>query len=119
MRPIVWIGAGIVAGFFGRMMLQGSHRIQKKIHLNVPVRTAYNQWTQVEEFPRCMSAVEEVRQEGDTPLFWRASGIGKTLVGAPDFHFAGFFASEPAERSGNHFAQCIIELTTGIEFPGA
>ena len=31
--------------------------IEKSIEVNVPVRTAYNQWTQFEEFPRFMEGV--------------------------------------------------------------
>ena len=42
------------------------------IEVDVPVRTAYNQWTQFEEFPRFMEGVEEVRQVDDTHLHWRA-----------------------------------------------
>ena len=34
--------------------------IEKSIDVNVPVRTAYNQWTQFEEFPRFMEGVKEV-----------------------------------------------------------
>ena len=37
-------------------------RIEKAIEVNCPVRAAYNQWTQFEEFPRFMSGVKEVRQ---------------------------------------------------------
>jgi uncharacterized membrane protein len=37
----------------------------------------YNQWTQFEEFPHFMEGVEEVRQEGDKRLFWRAKIGGK------------------------------------------
>ena len=36
----------------------------------VPVRTAYNQWTQFEEFPQFMDGVEEVRQISDTLTHW-------------------------------------------------
>ena len=36
--------------------------IEQSIDVNVPVRTAYNQWTQFEEFPRFMEGVEAVRQ---------------------------------------------------------
>jgi uncharacterized membrane protein len=36
----------------------------------VPVRTAYNQWTQFEEFPRFMEGVEEVQQRTDTLTHW-------------------------------------------------
>lgn len=53
--------------------------VERSITVDVPVTTAYNQWTQFEEFPRFMSAVEEVRQEGDTKLFWRANIGGKTV----------------------------------------
>jgi uncharacterized membrane protein len=51
--------------------------IEKSIDVNVPVRTAYNQWTQFEEFPRFMEGVEEVRQLDDQRLHWRASIGGK------------------------------------------
>jgi uncharacterized membrane protein len=51
--------------------------VEKSIEVNVPVRTAYNQWTQFEEFPQFMDGVEEVRQIDDTRLHWRASIAGK------------------------------------------
>ena len=51
--------------------------IQKSIELNVPVRTAYNQWTQFEEFPKFMEGVKEVKQLDDKRLQWKASIAGK------------------------------------------
>jgi uncharacterized membrane protein len=48
------------------------------IEVEVPVRTAYNQWTQFEEFPRFMEGVEEVRQLDDRRLHWRAEIGGVT-----------------------------------------
>jgi uncharacterized membrane protein len=51
--------------------------IEHGIEVNVPVRTAYNQWTQFEEFPRFMEGVKEVRQIDDTHLHWRAEIAGK------------------------------------------
>ena len=42
------------------------------IEVNVPVRTAYNQWTQFEEFPKFMEGVKEVHQLDDRHLHWRA-----------------------------------------------
>ena len=48
------------------------------IDVEVPVRTAYNQWTQFEEFPQFMEGVEEVQQLDDKRLHWRASIAGKT-----------------------------------------
>ena len=47
------------------------------IELEVPVSTAYNQWTQFEEFPRFMASVESVQQIDDTHLRWRAVVGGK------------------------------------------
>ena len=52
-------------------------RIEKSIEVEVPLRTAYNQWTQFEEFPKFMEGVEEVRQIDDKRLFWRAKIAGK------------------------------------------
>jgi uncharacterized membrane protein len=52
-------------------------KIHKSIEVEVPVATAYNQWTQFEEFPNFMEGVEEVRQLDDTHLQWVASVGGK------------------------------------------
>jgi uncharacterized membrane protein len=46
--------------------------IEQSIELDVPVETAYNQWTQFEEFPQFMEGVEEIRQLDDTHLHWVA-----------------------------------------------
>ncbi len=51
--------------------------IERSIEINVPVNTAYNQWTQFEEFPRFMEGVKQVRQIGDTHLHWKAEIGGK------------------------------------------
>jgi uncharacterized membrane protein len=51
--------------------------IEQSIEVEVPVRTAYNQWTQFEEFPQFMEGVDEVRQLDDTHLHWVASFGGK------------------------------------------
>jgi uncharacterized membrane protein len=51
--------------------------IEKSVEVNVPVRTAYNQWTQFEEFPKFMEGVEEVKQLDDTHLHWKAQVAGK------------------------------------------
>jgi len=47
-------------------------KVDKSIVVNVPVETAYNQWTQFEEFPHFMGGVSEVRQLDDTTLHWVA-----------------------------------------------
>jgi len=46
--------------------------IEESIDIDVPVRTAYNQWTQFEEFPTFMEGVESVTQIDDTHLHWVA-----------------------------------------------
>lgn len=53
--------------------------VEKSIVVDVPVNTAYNQWTQFEEFPQFMEGVEEVRQEGDSHTHWRANIAGKEV----------------------------------------
>jgi len=50
--------------------------IEKSIEVNVPVRIAYNQWTQFEQFPRFMEGVKEVTQLGPKRLHWKAEIAG-------------------------------------------
>jgi uncharacterized membrane protein len=51
--------------------------IRESIEVDVPVQTAYNQWTQFEEFPQFMDGVESVKQVDDTHLHWVAEVGGK------------------------------------------
>jgi uncharacterized membrane protein len=51
--------------------------IEHAIEVDVPVRTAYNQWTQFEEFPRFMKGVEKVVQLDDQRLHWIAEVGGQ------------------------------------------
>ena len=51
--------------------------IEKSIEINVPVRAAYNQWTQFEDFPKFMEGVKQVKQIDDTHLHWKAEIGGK------------------------------------------
>ena len=50
--------------------------VEESVEVEVPVRTAYNQWTQFEEFPRFMEGVESIRQLDDTHLHWTAEIAG-------------------------------------------
>src|SRR2546426_1325111 len=52
--------------------------ITESIEVDVPVSTAYNQWTQFEDFPLFMEGVENVEQKDDTRLHWVAKVGGKT-----------------------------------------
>jgi uncharacterized membrane protein len=69
--------------------------IEKSIDIDMPVRTAYNQWTQFEEFPRFMEGVESVKQLDDTTLQWVANIGGerkewraRITEQVPDHHIA-------------------------------
>ncbi|MEV0967653.1 SRPBCC family protein [Microtetraspora glauca] len=44
--------------------------IEHSVNVNVPVRTAYNQWTQFESFPEFMEGVDSVKQVTDTRTYW-------------------------------------------------
>ena len=48
-------------------------QVQESIDVDVPVRQAYNQWTQFETFPQFMSGVESISQTADTMTHWKIS----------------------------------------------
>jgi uncharacterized membrane protein len=50
--------------------------VERSIEVAVPVRTAYDQWSRFEEFPRFMSGVDEVQQVGDRMTHWVAHIAG-------------------------------------------
>jgi uncharacterized membrane protein len=50
--------------------------VTEHVDVAVPVRTAYNQWTQFEEFPQFMDGVQEIRQLSDTMTHWTAEIAG-------------------------------------------
>jgi len=52
--------------------------IEESVDVQVPVRTAYDQWTQFESFPSFMENVDQVEQVDDTHLRWVASIAGDT-----------------------------------------
>ncbi len=49
---------------------------ERSIEVDVPVTTAYNQWTQFEDFPQFMEGVESVTQLDDKRLHWVAEIAG-------------------------------------------
>ncbi|MGC2998015.1 SRPBCC family protein [Streptomyces sp. G35A] len=44
--------------------------VKEAVEVEVPVHTAYNQWTQFEEFPNFMEGVEEITQLDDRHNHW-------------------------------------------------
>lgn len=53
--------------------------VKSTTEVKVPIRTAYNQWTQFAEFPRFMEGIEAVEQRDDKHLHWKATIAGKTV----------------------------------------
>jgi hypothetical protein len=81
-------------------------KIEKSVVVDVPLSTAYNQWTQFEEFPRFMGGVESVTQLADDRLEWvaeiagvRRQWIAKILEQVPDRKVA-WAAVEGATNAG-------------------
>lgn len=65
--------------------------ITRTIEVDVPIQTAYDQWTQFEDFPRFMGGVEEIRQLDDKRTHWvtKIGGVkrefdAEILVQRPD-----------------------------------
>ncbi|MEA2605872.1 MAG: hypothetical protein QOI00_629 [Chloroflexota bacterium] len=52
-------------------------KIMEAVDVHVPVRTAYDQWTQFESFPKFMEGVKSVRQLDATTLEWVADVAGR------------------------------------------
>ena len=52
--------------------------IEQSIDVAVPVRTAYDQWTQFEDFPQFMEGVEKITQLSDTRTHWVTEIAGVT-----------------------------------------
>jgi len=71
------IGGMLLSGKLRKANAHAGATTHDAIEVEVPVSTAYNQWTQFEEFPRFMASVREVRQVDGTHLHWRAVVAGK------------------------------------------
>ena len=50
--------------------------VEKTVLVNMPISTAYNQWTQFEDFPQFMGGVKSVTQLSDDRLEWVAEIAG-------------------------------------------
>ena len=81
-------------------------KVEKSILVNVPVSTAYNQWTQFEDFPRFMGGIKSVKQLEDDRLEWVAEIAGvrrqwtaRILEQVPDRKVA-WAATEGATNAG-------------------
>jgi ribosome-associated toxin RatA of RatAB toxin-antitoxin module len=84
-----------------------STTVEKRILVNVPVSTAYNQWTQFEDFPQFMGGVKKVTQLSDDRLEWVAEIAGvkrqweaRILEQVPD-RKVSWAATEGATNAGS------------------
>jgi uncharacterized membrane protein len=105
-------------------------RVDKSVEVNCPVSTAYNQWTQFEEFPRFMAGVKEVKQLDDTHVHWHAEIWGKDeewdaeiTEQTPDERISWQSISGPANAGTVRFEplgpqRTLVRLTMGYEPEG-
>jgi uncharacterized membrane protein len=52
--------------------------VTESVDVNVPIGTAYNQWTQFEDFPKFMDGVESITQIGERRTHWVTKVAGQT-----------------------------------------
>src|SRR3954462_8370546 len=81
--------------------------VEASLEVGVPLRTAYDQWTRVEEFPQFMDGVEAVTQLDDTHLHWVAEIAGERRE---------WDAALPEQR---HEARVAWRSTSGTQNAGA
>jgi len=95
--------------------------IEQTIDVNVPLHTAYNQWTQFEDFPSFMEGVESVTQLDDRHLRWVADIGGETrewqaeiVAQEPDRRVA-WRATDGKDNAGVVTFQPLDQTTTRVE----
>ncbi|OEJ98426.1 SRPBCC family protein [Streptomyces thermolilacinus] len=56
-------------------------QVEESVTVDVPVRTAYDQWTQFETFPQFMEGVERIEQRTDTLTHWttNVNGVSRSF----------------------------------------
>ena len=88
--------------------------VTKSVDVAVPVRTAYDQWTQFEEFPRFMKGVRQVRHErragSDAHRLQRALAI---VAHPDDLEYGAAGAVAVWNEAGRDVAYPLATLTSG------
>ena len=105
--------------------------IDAEIEVGVPVSTAYNQWTQFEDFPLFMEGIEHVKQLDDTRLHWvanvggqRAEWDAKILEQHPDQQISWISEDGKKTRGTVSFQErgpgrALIQLSMSYQAEGA
>ncbi|WP_042374793.1 SRPBCC family protein [Streptacidiphilus neutrinimicus] len=96
-------------------------KVQESIDVDVPVTTAYNQWTQFEDFPQFMDGVEEITQIDDRHNHWRTKVAGATrefdteiVDQVPDDHVTWRTTSGDVKQTGTVSFQPIDATHTRV-----
>jgi len=86
-------------------------QVQAAIDVEVPVRVAYNQWTQFESFPQFMEGVESVTQLDDTHNHWviKVGGVTREFD-------TKITEQEPDERIAWHTVAGDVEQEGAVTF---
>ena len=92
--------------------------IEQSIDVEVPVRTAYDQWTQFEDFPKFMEGVEKITQLSDTRTHWvtEIAGVSREFDAEiteqePDQRIAWTTVDEPKQAGVVTFHRLEDNLT--------
>ena len=106
-------------------------KITDHVDVDVPVRVAYDQWTQFESFPEFMEGVERVVQLDDRTLDWTARIAGKVkhwraaiIEQVPD-QVVAWKSTEGARNDGRvafepmHTEGCRVTLQLDVDPEGA
>lgn len=95
--------------------------VVKTVDVAVPVSTAYNQWTQLEEFPQFMQGVDSVEQIDDVRSRWTTSILGaqrefetKITEQIPDERIAWTTTHGESEQAGVVTFHRLDESTTRV-----
>ena len=95
-------------------------RIIESIEVDVPIRVAYDQWTQFESFPEFMEGVDRVVQLDDRTLEWTATIAGKTkhwraeiIEQVPD-RVVSWRSTDGAQNDGHVQFESVAPDRTGI-----
>ncbi|MCP9956270.1 MULTISPECIES: SRPBCC family protein [Streptomyces] len=97
-------------------------KVKETVEVEVPVRTAYNQWTQFEEFPNFMEGVEEVTQLDDRHNHWttKIGGVRREfdteiIDQLPDERIAWRTVSGDTQQKGVVSFQRVDDTHTRVE----
>ncbi|MCQ0025531.1 SRPBCC family protein [Streptomyces somaliensis DSM 40738] len=96
-------------------------QVEESITVDVPVRTAYNQWTQFESFPEFMGGVERIEQLTDTLTRWttKVDGVERSFDAEiteqiPDERVAWTTVGGDAKQAGVVTFHRIDDTTTKV-----